>query len=58
LRAVATLHVGRIRNLGLNVVPDLDDARHAEIINMPLESEDPDQASRLAQLLAEQLRIV
>jgi hypothetical protein len=58
VRAVATLHVGRIRNLGLNVVPDLDDARHAEIVNMPLESEDPDQASHLAQLLAEQSRII
>lgn len=58
VRAVATLHVGRIRDLGLLVSPDPTDEKHAEIVRMPFESEDPDQASYLAQVLAEQSRIV
>src|SRR5205823_3038198 len=42
VRGVASLHVGRIRDLpeNLDVVPDSDDEQHAEIRGMPTPAED------------------
>jgi hypothetical protein len=54
--AVASLHVGRIRSLGLDVVPD--EPGHANILGMP---DDPDkiaEAEHLAGELAKQARYV
>jgi hypothetical protein len=53
---VATLHVGRIRDLGLDVVPDSPD--HAYITGLPLQDDDPLNAERLARLLAGQARLL
>lgn len=53
---VASLHVGRIRDLGLNVVPD--SPSHANIIGLPYKEDDPATAERLADLLAQQSRII
>jgi hypothetical protein len=53
---VASLHVGRIRDIGLDVVADRDD--HASIIGLPSKKHDPDRAEQLASKLAEQSRIV
>ena len=53
---VASLHVGRIRDLGLNVVPD--SSSHAQIVGLPYREDEPDRAGQLALLLAKQSRIV
>lgn len=53
---VASLQVGRIRELVLEVVPD--SASHANIIGLPTVEDDRDRAERLADLLARQSRIV
>jgi hypothetical protein len=42
----ASLHVGRIRGLGLDVV--IDHAPHANIVGIPLQSEDLAKVERLA----------
>lgn len=52
---VASLHVGRVRDLGLDVVPD--SPSHANIIGLPYREDDPALAERLAGLLARQSRL-
>ncbi len=52
---VASLYVGRVRDLGLDVVPD--SPSHANIIGLPYREDEPDTAVRLALLLAKQSRI-
>jgi hypothetical protein len=52
-RTVVSLHVGKIRDIGLDVIAD--GADHASIERLP--SNDPAKAERLAGLLAEQSRI-
>lgn len=51
---VFTLHVGRIRNLGLDILPD--PLRHANIIGLPFQNENQAEAERLAGKLAKQAR--
>jgi len=53
---VASLHVGRVRNLGLNVLPD--DAHHANIVGVPHPDRDPAEAERFARRLQAQARLV
>ena len=53
---VASLQVGKIRELGLDAVPDSDS--HAQIVGLPYVTDDRDRAERLADLLAERSRIV
>lgn len=53
---VASLHVGRIRDLGLDVV--VDEAPHANIVDLPRASHDRTQAERLASQLARQARLI
>ena len=53
---VLSLHVGRVRNIGLQVVADAED--HAEIQGLPHRSENAAEAERLASLLAVQARII
>ena len=58
VRGIATLHTGRVRDLGLDVVPDPVDMRHAEIVGVPLRDDDEGLATYYADLLAEQARVV
>ena len=58
VRGIVTLHTGRIRDLGLEVVSDPVDMRHAEIIGAPLRDDDEGLATYYADLLAEQARLV
>jgi len=58
VKGAVTLHVGHVRDLGLDVLSDPTDRRHAEIVGVPLEAEDLDRAIYLADLLAEQSRVV
>ncbi len=53
---VASLHVGRVRDLGLDVVRD--SRTHANIIGLPHSTDNLAEAERLAGLLAKQSRIV
>lgn len=53
---VVSLHVGRIRDLGLDVVPD--SPSHAQIVGLPYREDDRPKADRLARLLTNQSRIV
>ena len=53
---VASLHVGRIRDLGLDVVPD--SPSHAQILGLPDPEYDLHGAEKFALLLAKQSRIV
>lgn len=53
---VASLHVGHIRDIGLDVVPD--SLYHANIIGLPYREDDRDGAERFAGSLAKQSRIV
>ncbi|MBI3469570.1 MAG: hypothetical protein HY000_41745 [Planctomycetes bacterium] len=50
-----SLHVGRLRDIGLDVVPD--EPQHANITNLPYPQDDPVTAERLAGLIARQARI-
>jgi hypothetical protein len=50
------LHVGRVRDLGLDVIPDRID--HANIVGVPTREENRDESMRLADLLAELARPV
>lgn len=52
---VLSLHVGRLRDIGLDVVPD--EPQHANITNLPYPQDDPVTAERLAGLIARQARI-
>ncbi len=54
-RGVASLHAGRVKDLGLSV--ELDSKAHAEIRGVPHRDEDPDKAEWYAGRLAEQARI-
>jgi hypothetical protein len=57
-RAIASLHVGRVRSLQLDVIPDTHD--HANITGVPIRGEDAKEIERAEQLaadLAEQARI-
>ena len=60
-RAVVSLHIGRIRTLGLDVKPDEppdpDNLSHASIVGVPYREDDPEEAERLASALARQSRI-
>jgi hypothetical protein len=53
---VASLHVGRIRDIGLDVV--VDSAPHAVISEVPRREEDRVRAERFASLLARQSRLM
>lgn len=53
---VVSLHVGRVRNLNLDVVPD--EPQHANITGLPYKEQFPREAERLASLLAQQARAV
>lgn len=53
---VASLHVGRVRNLGLDVV--VDEAPHANITGLPRNTDDAAQAERLASQLARQAHFI
>lgn len=53
---VASLHVGRVRNLGLDVVPD--EPHHASIVGLPHPNDDPAKAEHMASLLRAQARLV
>ncbi len=55
---IVTLHTGRVRDLGLQVVSDPVDVRHAEIIGALLRDDDEGLATYYADLLAEQSRLV
>ena len=52
---VATLHVGRIRDIALDV--EQDTPKHANITGVPYKEDDLVQAERLAGLLAKQARL-
>ena len=54
--AVASLHVGRVRDLGLDIIQDTP--IHANIMNLPYREDDPATAERLAGMLAKQSRII
>jgi len=58
VRAVVTLHVGRIYDLGLQVVPDENDPKHAEILGVPPPFDDLTTALYLGGQLAGQSRPV
>lgn len=53
---VASLHVGRVRNLGLDVV--VDEPPHANITGLPSTTDDAARTERLASQLARQARLV
>jgi len=53
---VVSLHVGRVRDLGLDIV--VDDSPHANITGLPRQEDDRTEAEHLASLLARQARIV
>ena len=53
---VASLHVGRVRNLGLDVKPD--EGTHACIVGLPNSQDDPANAERLAVELAKIARYI
>jgi hypothetical protein len=53
---VASLHTGRVRDLGLNVI--VDAFPHGNITGLPREAQDRTEAERFASLLAKQARIV
>jgi len=57
---IATLHVGRVRDLGLTVFPDPlpDNLAHAKILGLPPPSTDLKSAQDFANALADQSRLV
>ena len=57
VRGVASLHTGRVRDIGLDVTPDPGDIQHAEIVGVPLADDDEHMANYFADLLAEQARL-
>lgn len=54
--AVVSLHVGRVRDLGLDVVPDSE--THANITGLPHGEDNLAEAERFAGLLAKQSRLI
>jgi hypothetical protein len=55
-RAVASLHVGHVRDLGLDIIQDK--YNHANIIGLPYREDNLAEAQRLGGLLAKQSRII
>jgi hypothetical protein len=55
-KSVLSLHVGRVRNIGLEVVPD--SAEHAEIHGLPNPIDQAAEAARCAGILAKQARVI
>ena len=55
-RGIASLNVGRVRGLGLDVVPD--EPHHANITGLPHQADNPAEAERLANQLRRQARLV
>ena len=53
---VASLHVGRVRDLGLEVVPD--EETHANVVGLPYADDDRARAEFLASRLAREARLV
>ena len=53
---VVSLHVGRVRDLRLDIV--VDGSPHANITGLPRQEDDRTEAEHLASLLARQARIV
>ena len=53
---VASLHVGRVRDIRLDVV--VDEEPHANIVGVPRRDDNREQAERLASLLAKQSRLL
>ncbi len=53
---VASLHVGNVRNLGLDIIQDMPN--HANITGLQYREDDLADAERLASLLAKQSRII
>lgn len=53
---VATLHVGRIRDIELDV--EQDEPKHANITGLPYREDNEVEAERMAGLLARQARLV
>ena len=53
---VASLNVGEIRELGLDVVQD--SLSHGNIVGLPYSGDDPQNAEKIARKLANQSRIV
>jgi hypothetical protein len=53
---VASLEVGSVREIGLNV--EQDKVNHANIVGLPYKEDDSTQAERLAGLLAKKSQIV
>jgi hypothetical protein len=56
-QGVVSLHVGRVRDIGLEVRSDPEDADHALIVGLPYPEDDPDTLETLAEALAEQSRL-
>lgn len=54
--AIASLHVGRVRQLGLDVVQD--SRTHANLTGLPYQDDNLAEAERLAGLLAKQSRLI
>lgn len=52
---IASLHVGRVRDIGLDVKQDSID--HANIIGVPSSADHPKEIEHIARLLAKQSRI-
>lgn len=55
---IASLHVGTLRDLGLNVVRDGDDGRKLLITNIPFENPTDANQEALLDAVAESARIV
>lgn len=53
---VASLHVGKVRDMGLDVIADTDN--HANVVNLPYPADDEVQAEWLAGRLAKHARLV
>lgn len=53
---VVSLHVGRVRSLDLDVIPD--EPQHGNITGLPRKEEDEVQAERLASALVRQARLI
>ena len=54
--AIASLHVGRVRQLGLDVIQD--SRTHANLTGLPYQDDNLAEAERLAGLLAKQSRLI
>ncbi|NLF06812.1 MAG: hypothetical protein GX594_02380 [Pirellulaceae bacterium] len=55
---VASLFVGRIRDLGMGLDVVVDEAPHANVVGLPRQTEDRTLSERIASQLARQARLV